>query len=426
MNKFNLKEVFVIGFALFAMFFGAGNLIFPPLLGYTSGSNWIISSLGFIITGVGMTFLGLQATTLAGGEINDVTHKLGPTVGTMTSFLVILCIGPLLAIPRTAATTHEIAFLGVDFPAAITSFIFFALTLFFVLKPSKMIDYIGGFLTPALLIILALMIAKGIISPLGSIPIVMESPGHSFSNGFQEGYQTMDTLASMVFTGIVVSSIVNKGHAKEEVPKIALYAGIIAIACLAIVYTGLAYLGASYPGGHPEIERVELLANITHGLFGKMGHLILALAISLACLTTSIGLTSSCAEYFSDLCSNKISYRNFAIGITVFSGLFSILGVDAIVRFAVPILGVLYPCIIVLLIMVLFDQYINSNWVYYLGVLGAFIVSFSEVMGGAFNIEFLQNLPKSLPLVSLGFAWILPAIIGAVLGALLGPKNIIK
>lgn len=219
MKKINTKEVLVIGFALFAMFFVTGNLIFPPLLRYTSGSNWITSSLGFVFTGVGMTFLALQATTHAGGEINDVTFKLGPKVGTAISFLVILCIGPLLAIPRTAATTHEIAFFGMNFPIAITSIVFFALTLFFVLKPNKIIDYIGGFLTPALLVILALMIIKGIISPLGPIPQGTATVGESFANGFKEGYQTMDTLAPMVFTGIVVASIVSKGYMKNKFLK---------------------------------------------------------------------------------------------------------------------------------------------------------------------------------------------------------------
>lgn len=171
---------------------------------------------------------------------------------------------------------------------------------------------------------------------------------------------------------------------------------------LAVVYTGLAYLGATYTAGGGEMERVELLASITHRLFGPKGHIILALAISLACLTTAIGLTSSCAEFFNELSNNKISYNALAIGIAVFSGVFSVLGVDTIVSFAAPILGILYPCVIVLLVMVLFDEHVVSDWMYYLGVFGPFIISFSEVIGGILKVGLLQKLPTYLPFSNLG------------------------
>ncbi|MDO5037941.1 MAG: branched-chain amino acid transport system II carrier protein [Tissierellia bacterium] len=420
MKKLSTKDILVVGFALFAMFFGAGNLIFPPYLGSLSGENWLTSDIGFVITGVGMTLLGVVATARVGGKISDVTHKLGPVVGNLMSFLIIICIGPLLAIPRNAATTHEIAFYGTDFPIMATSLVFFLLVLFFTLRPSKIVDAIGRFLTPALLIILALMIVKGVMSPLGS-PLPNEIPtAQSFAHGFTEGYQTMDTMAATVFTGIIVSSIIAKGYKEEQVTKVTILSGLIAIVGLAVVYTGLAYLGASYPTGGVEIDRSALLISIMAGLFGNAGQLILALCISLACLTTAIGLTTASADFFVDMTGGKVSYNAFAIGTAVFSGVFSVLGVDAIVSLSAPILGILYPCLIVLLVLASMDQQIPYPTIYYFGVLGAFLVSFPEGMAGVLGNQGLADFFASLPLAQFGLGWLIPSVVGVVLGYFVG------
>lgn len=431
--KINKKDIIVVGFALFAMFFGAGNLIFPPLLGLESGSNWTISSLGFIITGVGMTLLGVVATARAGGSINDITYKIGKVPGTIIGILVVLSIGPLLAIPRTAATTHEIVFYGNNFSPIISAIVFFAVVLFFTLRPSKIIDSIGKVLTPALLIVLFLMIVKGIINPIGEVSQSTKSAADLFSFGFTEGYQTMDTLAAVIFTGLIINSIKNKGYTKkDEIVKVTILSGVIAAVGLALVYFGLSYLGAIFPAETGlEYERVSLLVQITKKLFGNLGHIILALAIALACLTTAIGLTSSVADYFSNLSNNKISYNALSIAIAVFSGFFAIRGVDSIISISYPLLVILYPIIIVLIVLNLFEDKIKYKSVYVGGVLGAFIVSL--VLGisqagpllGLFGIEkdltYVSDTLSFLPLSEFGLEWIIPAVICTLIGFIIGP-----
>ena len=247
MNK--KSDVIVVGFALFAMFFGAGNLIFPPYLGVISGSGWPLAMGGFLITGIGLTLMGIVAIAISGTSINDMADRVHPKFGALLGSVIMIIIGPLFAIPRTAATTYEIAMVPTmpGFSNILFIIIFFAITLYFSIRPASVVDSIGKVLTPVLLIVLLNIIGKGIITPIGETITLTDAAG--FSRGFTEGYQTMDALGSVILASIIIESVIAKGYTdKKTRVSMTIKAGIIAAAGLMVVYVGLMYVGATVAG----------------------------------------------------------------------------------------------------------------------------------------------------------------------------------
>jgi LIVCS family branched-chain amino acid:cation transporter len=418
MNK-NTRDVLLVGFALFAMFFGAGNLIFPPFMGFLAGTHWAVALIGFLITGIGMPLLGIMASARAGGTVEKVAALVGPRFARGLSIVIILAIGPLLAIPRTAATTFE---LGVrpntDFAGpAVSSIVFFLLTLFFALNKSAVIDRIAKFLTPFLAFTLALIILKGIFRPLG--PIVDTGFTNAFGNGFREGYQTMDALASLVFAEIVIVTLVFKGYKNvTDQVKMTSMAGVIAAIGLGFAYGGLMYLGATSGTLFPaDVERTDLLINITKGLLGGTGSIVLGVAVSMACLTTSIGLTATVGDYFSTLSKGKLSYKAICVATCIFSAVFATVGVTTIVQVAVPLLVTVYPVAIILIMLTIVG--LKNRGVYRGAVAGALATSIFDALSAAgLPIASVNDAISSIPLAELGFGWIIPAVVGGIIGAI--------
>lgn len=415
-------DVLIVGFALFAMFFGAGNLIFPPLLGLQAGNSVLMAAIGFLLTGVGVPLLGVIATAKAGGRVENLADPISKWFSRLLGIAIILCIGPLFAIPRTAATTYEIGVmpLAPGIPSWIFGLIYFAVTLFFVIRPSTVIDKIGKYLTPALLIVLTILIVKGIIDPIGT-SVSTGDIGH-FTTGFREGYQTMDALASVIFTSIIIGGIALRGYSdtKDQVAMTA-KSGILAAVLLFFVYGGLAYLGSTAGSLYPQdIDRSQLILGIVQELLGPAGLVVLAAAISLACLSTAIGLVSSCADFFSNLTNGKLSYQLVAIVTILVSYGLSIMGLSAIIEFAVPVLTLVYPPVIMLIILNLIGGKATQPNVMRGGVFGALIISAIEVFGGM--LGFADSLTV-LPLYEQGFAWITGAAIGIIIGLLLSGRN---
>jgi len=408
------SDVVVVGFALFAMFFGAGNLIFPPYLGVISGSNWLLAMGGFLITGIGLTLMGIVAIAISGTSINDMADRVHPKFGAILGSVIMIIIGPLFAIPRTAATTFEIAIIPTmpGFSNLLFIIIFFAVTLYFSIKPASVVDNIGKVLTPILLIVLLIIIGKGIISPIGNAISLPDAAG--FSRGFTEGYQTMDALGSVILASIIIESIMAKGYTdKKTRVSMTIKAGIIAAAGLMIVYVGLMYVGSTVSGSFDAgVERTTLMIAITEALLGGFGKYALAVTIGLACLTTSIGLTAAAGKFFNDMSKGKLSYNMIVITTVVASALIASLGVEKIISFSVPILCLVYPVVIVLIVMTVFlRERITSRAPYAGAVFGAFAVSFLEFLTniGA-KMPMLVSIQKSLPFASAGFGWIVPAI----------------
>jgi len=418
MNK-KTFDIGLVGFALFAMFFGAGNLIFPPYMGFLSGSAWSMALIGFLITGIGMPLMGIIASAHAGGSVEHLAGRVGPRFARILSIVIILAIGPLLAIPRTAAVTYEMGILP-NLPwvsRAVGSLIFFAITFFFALNESKVVDKIGKILTPFLLITLLFIILKGIFFPLAQPS--QGSLSNPFSSGFREGYQTMDAMASIVFAEIIIATLVFKGYKKiKDQVKMASLAGLIAALGLGFVYGGLMYLGATsrslFPAG---IERTDLLINIAYQILGNTGKIALGLAVSLACLTTSIGLTATVADYFSSITKGRLKYKFICVVTVLFSGVFATVGVNKIVQIAVPFLVMVYPVAIILILFTILGGKKISRKVYSGAVIGALAISvFDALTNAGLPIAFANNLISYIPLAKEGIPWVLPALLGGFIG----------
>lgn len=429
MSKKN-TDALVIGFAMFSMFFGAGNLIFPPFLGKISGQSWILSGLGFVITGVGITMTGLYTTVYFDGNVDALGEKISPIFAKILGTMCIVAIGPLFCIPRVAATTYKISIVpifGSKIPPIALSTVFFAISLYFVLGENTMMDRIGKYLTPALLFMIFLIVIKAVINPEKSFAIIEGEK--FFLGGFNEGYQTMDALGSMFIGGIACETLLNKGYKKENQRKsMATKSVIIAGISLAFVYLGLCFAGASLSDKIVDTDRTKVLMSMVRILWGDFGMIAIGTAMFLACITTSIGLTSTCANYFSALIGGKISRRNFAIMISIFSCFVSTAGLNRLIAIAVPILSTLYPVIIILMIGCLFDKYI-SNKSYYKGlVLATLIISLTQTLSGIFKDNLLlkqaNDMIVSLPFSDVGVPYLLPAIIcGGIFAVIVKDNN---
>ena len=421
MSSVSKKESLVLGLALFAMFFGAGNLIFPPSLGAQAGEDWFVALLGFFVTGIGLPILGIMAFNKA-GSLENFTAKVSPTFGIIYCSALILSLGPLLAIPRTGATTFEIG-ISPNFPSVsplLSSAIYFLITLMIVLKPSQIIDNIGKILTPIILMMVLAIIVKGIVIKLG-VPSGTSLNGNAFGIGFLEGYQTMDALGSMLLGSVIIKTLKSTGHNDPLVrQKLLFRAALISGGMLAIIYGGLLYLGSTVSVLSEGMSKPQLVMFIAESTLGNIGSLVLALAISAACLTTSSALVMSVAYYFSEV--SRFSYKQIAIVTCIFSAIMAVQGVDMIIKIAVPILLVLYPITIILIVLNVLD--IKNKMIYQVSVSVAMIISFIDLAAGTFNISFFKSIFEFMPLAHSGFVWLLPVIFITSFTALIQRKKI--
>ena len=419
MNNKKALDVLVVGFALFSMFFGAGNLLFPPYLGLVSGDSWIISLSGFILTDIILALVVVMAAVKFDGDLDLTLSRAGKKFARAIIIASILCIGPLLAIPRNGATTYEMGIapiLGFESPIAklIVSIVFFGLTLLLTIRPSKVVDIIGKFLTPALIIILAIVIVKGVISPIGEI--VSTDATNVLSTSLLEGYQTMDALAALLFAGVITSSIIDKGYKGKEINSVLLKASVIAVIGLAFVYGGLTYIGAHTVNlVDANISNTSLLVFIARRILGTFGVGLIGAAIGLACLTTSIGLLTAGSTFFEKVTNGKLSYKFNAIAISIMSYIIACQGVDKIVKLSVPILNVLYPVAITIIIVTMFNKILTNIIAIRLAVYTSLVFGLLfALFGSALNF---------LPLASVGFGWVIPTLIALVIGCFIKPKK---
>lgn len=416
MNKTN-KDIVIVGFALFAMFFGAGNLIFPPFLGVISGESWLTGFGGFLLADVGLALLAVAAAAKCNGEVSKVLGRAGKNLAIVLGSAIMICLGPLLAIPRTAATTFEMGIspLASGFNPILFSVLFFAITFILTIKPSKVVDIIGQFLTPALLVALGVLIIKGIVTPLGDInptPMINDI----FAEGVKQGYQTMDALGAVALSTVIITSLANKGYNDEsQKVKLTMKAGIVAAIGLCLVYGGLTYLGATVSQVYgKDVVQTKLIVEITASLLGHPGKIILALIVGLACLTTAIGLTSATAQFFSKITNGKLKYEIIVTAVCIFSAIVSNFGVSTIIKFSAPILDMIYPATVVLVIMTLFGNKIKNDNAFKGAAYMALLVS---VLTVANNLGISIPMLTKLPFTQLGFNWIVPVLIGGVVGS---------
>ena len=421
---YKTKDVLLTGFALFAMLFGAGNLIFPPMLGYETNSSWIPTMLEFTITGVGFPFLGILSVSIVGNGIKDFANRVSPMFSTIFAIISILAIGPMLAIPRTGATAYEIAFLHNGMNNTIYKYIYlicyFGIVILFSLRANKVIERVGKILTPILLLLLFLIIVKGIF--FSGLSIKPDIYPHAFKRGFLEGYQTMDTIASIAYAGIILKAIKNgRNLTQKQEFAFLIKAGLVAILSLALIYGGFALVGAKMHSVLVTNDKIELLVKTTSYLLGGYGNLILAICVAGACLTTAIGLVATVGEFFSSITSFK--YEKIVVFTVIISFLLSILGVENIIRISVPILVFIYPVMISLIILNLFGKYIKNNYIYKGVVLFTGIIGLIESLASiGITNTYTNSVLEILPFSDYGLTWLFPGLIGYILFSLIFRK----
>ena len=422
------RQTLFVGITLFSMFFGAGNLILPPLLGVQAGSDGLPAILGFFVTGVGLPVLGIVAVALS-GTLRDLATRVHPTFARVFVALVYLAIGPCLAIPRTASTAFEmLAPLlpeGVSLELARLAFsvAFFVVAYVLALHPGRLTRLLGRVTGPALIALIVVVVASALVSLPGMTPApapVAPYDGAPAVAGFLTGYQTMDLLASLTFGLVIATNVRALGvTAPRDVTRAVCGAGVIAGVLMMAVYGGLCVVG---------YELSAELASVTNGAvvitasasahFGLAGTAIVAAIFLLACLNVCIGLISCCGSYFSEELP-RVSYRACALAFAAFSCAVSNLGLDAIISFAATLLGALYPPAIVLVAMGLLRRRcdaVPAVWPWTVGVTVA--VSAAEALRDALAPALALPLDV-LPLAGMGLGWVLPALLAAALSSAL-------
>ena len=434
--KKKLLDTIIIGFALFAIFFGAGNLIFPPYLGVTAGENWGIATLAFLISDPLLSIIAVMVVAALGGSALNVGRRVHPLFASALAAICVLLIGPIFAVPRTGASTHEIFVQSYvpEAPQWITSLVFFGIVLWITYQENSVMDAIGKYLTPILLVILFCIFVAAIIQPDATFA---QTDGTGlFAQGFKEGYQTMDVLGAPLLAGVVMKDITRRGYLnKKDQFRMMFGVGIVAFILLALVYSTLAYSGASMSTViDSTAQRAAMLTTIVKNLLGSWGQLAMGLAVCFACLTTAIGLTTTCGQYFEEVSKGKISYKKTILVTVAVEFIISLIGVDSLINLAVPVLTFIFPIMIALILFSAFDKYVPYDWTYLGAVIGAGIVglvqginTLSQLLGGNLLGDAATWI-GTFPLATYGLEWIVPTFAGALIftiaAAILKPKQL--
>lgn len=435
-NKLTLKENLFIGSMLFGLFFGAGNLIFPMHLGQTAGANVWTANLGFLITAIGLPFLGIIAIGVSKTNgVFEISSRISKIYGYLFTIGLYLVIGPFFALPRLATTSFEIAFSPFISSGTaqallpIFSILFFGVAWLFSRKPSKILDYIGKFLNPVFLILLGIVVVLAFIRPMGGISHAPVSADYSNSvllKGFIDGYNTLDALASLAFGIIIVTTIKKLGITNPNtIAKETLKSGTISIIAMGVIYTLLALMGTMSLGRFKVSENGGIaLAQIAQHYLGDYGIIILSLIIIVACLKTAIGLITAFSETFTELFP-KSNYLWLATGVSILACIFANVGLTKIIMYSTPVLMFIYPLAITLILLALLSPlFKHSKIVYRFTTLFTMVAAFVDGVKASpeffVNTKFAQTIigfgENYLPFFNIGMGWIVPALIGFIIG----------
>ncbi len=424
-SKLNWRDVFALGFMTFALFLGAGNIIFPAASGLDAGYTLWWAALGFLLTGVGLPLLTVIALARVGGGLPALTQPLGKIAGLALAIAVYLAIGPFFATPRTAVVSYEIGvvpFFGSSrLGLLMYSTLYFALVLFLAITPNKIVERIGTFITPVLLLALVVLGSAAIFKPAGTVGQALDIyQQEAFLQGFLQGYLTMDALGALAFGVVITTALRNKGVQSERmVTRYTIFAGLIAAAGLSVVYIALFYLGATSQSiASDAANGGQVLALYVQHAFGAVGNLLLALVIALACLTTAVGLLVACGEFFSN--AFGWSYKYLVIFFTVFSWVVSNQGLEQLIQISVPVLTGLYPLAIVLVVLSLLKSCWHSAPLIFRGTLLVTLVfGVADGLTAAELSAWVPDFFSRLPFAGQQMGWLLPASIVIVLLAVL-------
>ena len=439
-KKLSIASYLTVGSMLFGLFFGAGNLIFPVHMGQEAGSAVLPATIGFLITAIGLPFLGVAAIGVSQSSgLFDLANRVHPVFGYAMTILLYLTIGPLFALPRTATVSYEI---GIDpfvpdpyktFWLACFSLLFFIAALFFALRPSKILTTVGKILNPLFLVFLSVLIITSLAKPMGNVGAVQVQGSYQsipFFKGFTEGYNTMDALASLAFGIIVVQTLQGLGlKSPRSIAAGTLKSGFISMILMGLIYGFLGYIGASSMGHLKLSENGGIaLAQIARYYFGNWGSVLLAIIVTLACLKTAVGLITACSETFYGIFPNFMGYRSYAVTFTIISCLIANVGLTQIINFSIPALMLLYPMAIALILLALLSPLFQNRRCVYLSTI---LFTLFDAAADCLNAlpEGVTSQPvvrgilnfyrRYVPFFSIGMGWIIPMAAGLALGLVL-------
>lgn len=421
MTNLRTRDIVALGFMTFALFIGAGNIIFPPIVAQQAGEHVWLAAFGFLITAVGLPVITIIALSRVNGSIQILSSPLGKAASILLTVVCYLAVGPLFATPRTATVSYEIGFAPYfgtsNSSLLIYSVIYFTLVTVISLYPNKLLDTVGHVLAPLKIAALAVLGIAAILIPTGYIsPPIHKYVTSPVSEGFVNGYLTMDTLGALVFGIVIIQAIQSRGVTDSKlITKYAIIASLIAGVGLTLVYISLFKLGL---GSHEVAANAANGAVILHAYvqhaFGDLGSLFLAGLIFLACMVTAIGLTCACAEYFTEL--TGLPYKLLVFILIGFSLLISNLGLTKLIAFSVPVLSAIYPPAIVVIMMSFFWKYWNKPSTVVSSVTAvAFLFGIIEALKAAGFSEQLPQFINNLPLNEQNLAWLLPSLVVLVI-----------
>lgn len=412
------RDTFYIGLALFASYFGAGNLIFPGALGLVSGDQWSLGAVGLMISAVLMPIVALYVISRA-GSVEALTKNIHPEFSKYLLLLIMLFAGHI-SVPRTGAVAYELGVhaLFPKVPMAVFALFYFGIALYFALDLSAMIDKVARYLTPALVAILFIIVIKGVLFPIDAVPADPQVDS-VLLNSFLGGYQTGDLLVSFLIGTVFIGDIVRRGYARDKDRNtIVAKAGVITFGLFFVIYVGLLFFGAKLSGQYPaDIDHATLLLNIVRAILGEKGLALLSIAVVLACLTTAIGQITSIANFFHEFTKGKLSHKQAAILFSCIGAGITLLGVEKIIFLATPIYLMVYPSVIMLMILGVFYKPLKDHALAFrVAMVFTLVISLLEAITAFTGLPLLEAAVDAIPLSGAGFAWLLPAVTGFVLG----------
>lgn len=423
-NRLTSKDILALGFMTFALFVGAGNIIFPPMVGIESGEHVWMAALGFLITAVGLPVVTVIALARVGGGIDALSSPIGKAAGLVLATVCYLAVGPLFATPRTATVSFEVGIAPITgegpLPLFIYSLIYFALVIGISLYPTKLLDTVGHFLAPIKIVALAVLGIAALLWPAGGLSPATEAyESAAFSTGFVNGYLTMDTLGALVFGIVIVNAARSRGVSEAKLlTRYTIWAGLIAGIGLTLVYLALFKLGSDSGVlvSNPENGAQILTAYVKH-TFGWMGSFFLAALIFIACMVTAVGLTCACAEFFAQYV--KLSYKQLVLVLGLFSMMVSNLGLSHLITFSVPVLvGIYPPCIALIVLSFTQKWWHRSARIIAPTMLVSLIFGIVDAIKAAKLSAILPSFTDHLPLAAQGLAWLPPSLVMLVIAAI--------
>ncbi len=415
-DKKLFRDSIIVGLALFATFFGAGNLVFPPIVGLLSGKAWGLGALGLLLTAIILPVAGMIAVGNSGSDVRCLMVHAHPKFYTISCAIGWFFCSLGTTIPKVAATTHEVGIKSLlpNLPIEVTLVIFFVLLYFFARQKDSVIDKVGKYLTPILVAIMAVILIKGVISPVGT-PVETSYVENPLTFSMLQGYLIGDLTLGLMAANIFINTFKSKGYSLENTKKGTKLAGLVCILIMFLIYTGLTYVGAQ--GGSiydADVNQTVLLSGMVYEIFGKFGQVLFGLTVAFACLTTGVSVATAIAQFFEDFLKGKLKYNTLLLIICVVGLVLARTGVANVISIAAPIFYTVYPPFIVFTVLGLFDHFVPNDGVYKGAVFTALIFgAFDAIMLLFPGFTALSSVLSYIPLYSAGFGWVVPSILMA-------------